>query len=264
MKKTLFAATLVAFAGSAAAAPLEAILTAHNQRSGDTVSSLIFDGSNSVNVPWYINNGVQPSSATWTWDNSTGVLQGSGLFWTTTHIGSSPSGGSIISDRVVDLAIDTVNKSTSASDYRCIEGTFLPIVGASGCATVQGVTATIFGGPGVLTTVDYNVGGDPTCVNRTVVAPEFSTGNPRGLTTREASGGCDATDGAFVMWNVVTQEAWGDETPDLRLILGNANTLEDSTNFLTFRVVVPVPAAVWLFASALGLMGFLRRRAAVA
>lgn len=258
MKKTFFAAALVAFAGSATAAPLEAILIAHNQRSGETVSTLIWDGSNSTNA-WAIANGVQASDATWTWDSATGVLQGSGLFWTTTHIGSSPFGAAIISDRVIDLQIDTQAKSTSATSYNCVEGNFLPLVGASGCATTQGVSFT-----GVISTLEYNIGGDATCMSRTVVAPEFSTGNPRGLTTRDAAGDCDATDGAFVMWNVVTNELWGDETPDLRLILGNADTLEDSTNFLTFRVVVPVPAAVWLFASALGLIGFLRRRAAVA
>jgi hypothetical protein len=271
--QAVLAAAVIAASGAATAAPLEATLIAHNQRSGDTVSTLVWNGGNAFSA-WGVVVGVEASNATWTWDPSTQTLASSGLFWTTSHIGSNPFGLAVISDKVVDLNIDTINNITTATSYECVEGNFLAGVGAHGCANVN--TGANFQYESVMT---YNVMGNAAWITRDLNAnpcsPDFPPcaasqgddfpldGEPRGLTTIAAGPNNDAAAGAFDLFNVVVFEPWGDDSGDWRLILGNQATLAESTNFLTFRVV-PVPAAVWLFASALGLLGWMRRRSAIA
>ncbi|MCC5795061.1 MAG: hypothetical protein JJT85_10075 [Chromatiales bacterium] len=73
--------------------------------------------------------------------------------------------------------------------------------------------------------------------------------------------------GDGVTWNVAGLEVGDSITADLLrfelgIVSGNPNPLFNSAFAGTLNLtVVPVPAAVWLFASALGLVGFLRRRA---
>ncbi|MCC7258948.1 MAG: hypothetical protein IT486_11315 [Gammaproteobacteria bacterium] len=63
---------------------------------------------------WTLAN-VTPSNAVWDWDYHSGVLSMTGLFQTTSHLGSNANGSSVISDKVTDLVIDTTNNTTSAA-----------------------------------------------------------------------------------------------------------------------------------------------------
>jgi hypothetical protein len=126
-----------------------------------------------------------------------------------------------------------------------VEGTFLAAVNANGCLNIDLGPNSVNNSSAV-----YNVGGIANCINRTIAGDDLSSGNPRGLMSAVAGGGCDAVDGAWNMWTV--SQSGG------QLILSNGIPLTDAgTVYLTF---VPVPPAVWLFGSALGLMGAMRRK----
>jgi hypothetical protein len=268
--KALVALALVALVGSAYAAPVPITLLTHNQRSSSgSLSTLIWRncGSPGTAPPCYnygnawtlANVDGSGSTAAWTWDNDTGVLAMTGLFITTSFISSNPVGPSVIGDRVSDLTIDTVNATTTAATYRCIEGTFLQGVGANGCGNyslggnfVNESTRDYMGPPAdpTLAYVGAAPGTDPYCVTRTLGGDDTSTGNPRGL--RGYGNSCDVTDAAFNLYTVV-QNSGGFLVVSNGIPLGSPNA-----NWLTF--VVPVPAAVWLFGSALALLGWVRRR----
>jgi len=141
---------------------------------------------------WYIDNGVTGSDATWDWNAATGVLTSTGTFWTTSFLSSTPTGTSVISDKTVNLVIDTQAQTTTATSYECVEGSFLINVGANGCLNTL-IKDDFIDSSSAL----YNVGGDPNCVQRTIGGDDTSGGNPRGLFTADAVGVCDAVDGAY-------------------------------------------------------------------
>jgi len=252
VKKVIFAVMMFMTAGAAMAVPVT--LVSHNQKSGTSVSTLIWDGSNACGMmcPGGTAVGAVASTATWDWDGTT--LTGTGLYFGTTHIGSSPFASSIIGDKVTDLVINTGTNTTSATDYECKEGNFLALVGAHGCGNIDisGGSNTSFD-----SAIAYNVGGDASCVSRTLGGDDSSTGNPRGLTNNAGGGGCDATDGAFIQWEVL-----GDIGSGTFVLSNFTDITANGANYMTFQYVVPVPAAVWLFGSALGLLGWIRRRVA--
>ncbi len=251
--KLALAAVLLAAGGAAQAAT--ATLVSHTLvSSGGTPSTLYSDAANCA-IGFAAGTGLcVAANATWDW--SGGVLTGTGTYQAWTRVGGNPF-SVVLADSVDDLVINTNTASTSASSYRCIEGNFLAGVGANGCAN------TLNGADFVSnTTMAYNVGGNAACVVRTVGGDDTIGGNPRGVGNFAGGGGCDATDGAFVQYLVnYTANFYGAGLD--RLILANqANYTAANGNYMTFQVVVPVPAAVWLFGSALGLIGFMRRRLA--
>ena len=266
MKKILLTSVsmaLLAVSGAASAISLE--LIADNTRSSSgTLSTQVFKtcipasntagtGCSTFTSAWQIANGVVGSTATWDWDGTT--LAASGTFQSTSHLSSSPFGPSVVSDKAVNLNINTATMTTTATSYSCVEGSFLAGVGAQGCAN------TLNGGDfAVQSFATYNVGGNALCVNRTIGGDDTAGGNTRGLTSLAAGAagaGCLATDGAYDLWTIVSDNTGTGG----QLILSNGIDIGSAgTHFMTFNTVVPVPAAVWLFGSALGLMGVARRR----
>ncbi len=260
MKKILLASVsmvLLAVSGVASAVTLQ--LVADNTRSSSgTLSTQKWatcaplGATNpciSTTNAWTLANQTG-STATWAWDGTT--LAATGMFQSTSHLSSNANGNAVISDRTVGLNINTGTMTTTATSYNCIEGNFLGNVGANGCLN------TSTGGDFTdNSSALYNVGGNANCVQRTVGGDDASTGNPRGLMSVAAGGGCDATDGAYDLWTIVSDNTGiGGQ-----LILSNGiATSAAGTHYMTFNTVVPVPAAVWLFGSALGVLGVARRR----
>jgi hypothetical protein len=270
--KALLALTCIAGWSSIVAAPQAVTLISHHARSSSgTLTTLVWKGgcfpstgSGCYNFThaWTAAN-IDPggSTAAWTWDDATGVLSSSGLFITTSFINSSPSGSSVLGDRVVDLVIDTTNDVIpSTSSYRCIEGTFLQSVGANGCGTYnlgQNFVAD--------SSMAYDVGGDAFCEQRTMGGDDISTGNPRGVRTAAAyvsgSNNCDATNGAFSLFTVA-QNSGGILIVSNGICLGTAQVEAACANVNYMTFAVPIPAGAWLLGSALGLLGWLRRKRA--
>ena len=248
--KAITAAALLAAWGTASAVSLT--LVADNTRSSSgTLSYQVFQActppSNAAGTgcsrflsPWQVANGVTGSTATWDWDGTT--LISTGTFQSTSHISSNPNGSSVISDKTVNLVINTATMTTSATSYNCIEGNFLGTVGAHGCFNTE-LGDDFVNDSSAL----YNVGGDAACINRTIGGDDVNTGNVRGLTAKMAGGGCDATDGAYDLWTIVSDTtATGGQ-----LILSNGVDIAlAGTHFMTFQAAaVPAPPALWLLGS---------------
>ncbi|OQY74340.1 MAG: hypothetical protein B6D47_02735 [Rhodocyclaceae bacterium UTPRO2] len=260
MKKIVIGAALLALAGQAGAITLE--LDAVNQRSSSgSLSTLRWEGCTNYAAHTSCINpasamaakGITPSTAVWDWDAGTGVLSMTGAFNSASSLSSAAMGPMVIGDKVTNMTIDTVNNTTSASTYECVEGNFLAGVGANGCLNIS-----IGGNFALESSAVYNVGGNANCVNRTIGGDDTSTGNVRTLFSTGAGGGCDAGDGAFNMWTVVQDNLGSGGT----LIISNGIDIGAAgTSYLTFSAV-PVPGAVWLFGSAVGLLGLVRRRIA--
>jgi len=235
MKKVLFAVAL--FAVSAAANAVQVILLTHNQTSGSgTISTLITDGSHI--------QGFAASTAVWDWDGTT--LSSVGVYSATGSLGSSPFSPTILNDNIVNLTMTPGNGTAGSGStagttaYTCNEGTFLGGVGANGCGNYTlglnfiDESTTVYSG----LTVSQTIGGD-----------DVSTGAPRTISS--------------YAFDFVSVTGTGQNLGDL-IKIGNGQPLGVaglSGELMTFQVV-PVPAAAWLFGSALGLLGWARRRVA--
>jgi hypothetical protein len=213
---------VISWAANAVQVNLYAYRTSDN---GSTITTQITNGSSPL---------AGASTATWDWDGTT--ITGTGYFSAASHLGSSPYAASILADSITDLSIDTSTSTASAGSYACIEGSFLGGVGASGCAgtgfgpNFMNDSTTVWG-PG--TAVSQTLGGDDTFSGgaRTIGAYDYGLVSVTGT----GMGGGDYINLGFG-------------------IQGTAPAA-----LMTFQVV-PVPAAVWLFGSALGLLGWARRK----
>jgi len=240
MKKVIFALAL--FAASAAANAVPVILITHNTTSGGgAISSLITDGG-------HVSGIAAPSNAIFDWDGST--LTSTGLYTATSSLSSSPYAPTIISDQIMDLTISTGGTpggTASATSYTCVEGTFLGGVGANGCGnyTLGGnfidESTTVWTG----ITASQTIGGD-----------DVAGAGPRLISAYDGLGfdGFSGVDGLTVGDLVFIGNG---------IALGGTGPTLGGGELMTFQVVaIPVPAAVWLFGSALGLLGWARRRVA--
>ncbi|MFO1355327.1 MAG: VPLPA-CTERM sorting domain-containing protein [Gammaproteobacteria bacterium] len=267
MRKVIIGAALLALSSQAGAITLT--LTAYNQRSSSgTLSTMKWDGCAIYSTATACINpantnisamGITPSVMTWHWNEGTGVLTMTGTFNSVSTLGSSGSAvaSTVNGDKVTNMTINTTAGTTTAGSYSCAEGNFLAGVGANGCLNIS------LGDDGLLQSSGlYNVGGNANCVQRTIGGDDLSTGNPRGLMSAAAAGGCNAVDGAFNLWTVVTDTTNLGIGGQLRVSNGIPIT-NAGTSYLTFTVsAVPVPGAVWLLGSAVGLLGLVRRRIA--
>ena len=224
MKKVFLASAL--FAMSTMASAVQVTLTSHVVTTGSgTVHTLITDGSRVQGTVF------AASSAVWDWDGTT--LTGTGLYSATLAIGDGPIKPTIQNDSIVDLTIATGSATASATVYRCNEGSFLSGFGASACGGYRfgsnsiNESATIWSG---------------TCVAQTIGGDDVLTFGPR--TIAAYNFGLVSDDGMTLVIGTTTPVG----TPG-----GEAMTFQYS--------IIPIPAAAWLFGSALGLLGWVRRSA---
>lgn len=188
------------------------------------------------------------ATPTWTYDDATNLLTqgGSSL---NTRFDIAP-GSTAFTHTVTGLTIGNGGAAT-ASTYTCIEGTFGSSVGASLCG-------------------NYNFGKNKINESTTSWGPG-STAATRTLAGDDMSLGPQQT--AFTTYGYFTTVSW----TGTQLVLsnascnpfapGNANGCATTGGFntgqewtLSAPAAVPVPAAAWLFGSALGLLGYARRK----
>lgn len=244
MRNAILLFVLLAVSKLASAVPLT--LVADNTRSSSgTLSTQVFQActppSNAANTgcstfgsAWQVANGVTGSTATWDWDGT--ILTATGMFQSTSHLSSSPAASAVISDKSVNLTINTGTLTTTATSYNCIEGNFLANVGANGCLNTETGVDFVNNSSAL-----YNVGGDANCVQRTLGGDDVSTGNPRGLMSVAGGGGCDATDGAYNLWTIVSD----DTATGGQLVLSNGIAIGlAGTHYMTFQAAAPTGDAV--------------------
>jgi hypothetical protein len=200
-------------------------------------------------------NGSSPgnlnsSTATWSYDDATGLLtQTGGTFNVRFTIVPTTT---LFRHSITGLVIGN-SAAASASTYTCTEGNFGGNVGASLCGNYNfGANylneSTVTWGPGTATA-------------RTIGGDDMALGPQQSITAYDGFSLVSWVGTTLTLSNAVCNPA----AP------GNANGCATTGGFNTGYTWVldagpqaggvPVPAAVWLFGSALGLLGAVRRRA---
>jgi len=255
LRKAIFAMTLIGISATANAVSL--FLVSHHQTSGSgAIGTLITDGSHTSGI-------AAASTALWNWDGTT--LTSTGLYSNVSSISSSPFTSTILSDQIVNLSYSSATGTASATAYSCIEGTFLATVGASGCG------GYLFGGTNWVdeSTTTWGPG---TAVSQTIGGDDVLTGTARSISAYDFDYfHFDDDDPYFngtyglVIGNGIALGSAGGEwmcfgitnpDPEIGTLFPNCGN-----GIMLAKQVVPVPAAVWLFGSALGLAGWMRRKA---
>lgn len=169
---------------------------------------------------------ISGSTATWSWETTTGVVSGTGLYRDQSQINPSLP-GQISTRDIIDLSMGG-SLPASATSFVCIEGSFGATVGGSICG-------------------NYNFGANFIDESSTIWGP--------GTAFSKTIGGDDVDLGP--QQNI----SWFDglETTLTGSTLVLDNTAVGGDRIIYFQVV-PVPATVWLFGSALGLLGWVHRR----
>ena len=144
----------------------------------------------------------------------------------------------------------------STGTYSCVEGAFGGVVGANICGNYN------FGANKTQESSIDNVGGRTVGGDDIALGPAQSlTGNYSGLAPFFGYTGIAGSFGTdWLAFTTRSVTGTGNGTGNAGSGLGNG--LSGDGVLLVFEAVaVPVPAAVWLFGSALGLLGWARRKA---
>ena len=170
---------------------------------------------------------ISGSTATWSWETTTGVVTAAGLYQDQSQIAPIVP-GQISTRNIFNLVIGG-GLSASATSYSCVEGSFGGSVFGSICG-------------------NYNYGANYVNESSTTWGP--------GTAFSKTIGGDDVNTGP--QQNLVWFDGLDTTFSGSTLVLDNTSNGGD--RIITFQVV-PVPAAVWLFGSALfGLLGARRVR----
>ena len=230
MKKSIPLAALmgvtgvVGLASVAHAAPVAATLISVNSWSPNGSAS------------W---NGTLDTS-TWTFDTATGTaVQTGGTYSRLTKAGATPL------MRHTMTGVTLGSNLASGTTWACLEGNFGTAVGASICGNYNFGTNLTNQSVYIPSTTGSSVaiGGDDGAIG-----PSQSLVNTYSGMTASAVGGAP---GGFQNWCL------SNGTPNC------SSTSTTGYDFVFQIATVPVPAAVWLFGSAVGLMGAMRRRKSV-
>lgn len=239
MKKLVIASALLVASASANAAVYQVLLDSHligranNPPSASLIQPAPSFGGDTGNIP----------APTYYYDDVANTLTSTGI----THVRSqtNPTAFGRVFDRyITDLTIDlTAGDPSGTTAFLCENnpGTsqaagFGSVVGANICGNY-----TLGGNFADDSTMTYGPG---LAVSRTLGGDDVASGDPQSIADYE-----------------LFLASWDGST----LVIQSADWVNTGTNSagtqMTFSVV-PVPAAVWLFGSALGLMGLARRRMA--
>ncbi len=190
---------------------------------------------------------VDLDTASWSYDTTSGILTGAGAYKQQYQINPTMPGQLFTYEGSNLVAGGGV--AASATSFACIEGFFGSGVGASLCANYSFGTngadeSTASWGPGLA--YSRTIGGDDTIAGVQQTLSVFD-----GMSS---SNDCDG--GAGGGYTEHCNGSWDGTT----LVMSNAVSSSGGL-YMTFSVsAIPVPAAVWLFGSALGLLGWARRR----
>lgn len=231
MHKLIWAMCLIFVANAANA--VQVTLIRHNLNTSDGPSTTMITDSG------FAGFGPPATDATWDWDGTT--LTATGTYAPAIYVGSTPYGPPLLRDQSVNLSIDTSTSTATGDSYQCDNGTFLGFVHFCGGYTYGANylnESTLTYGPGLA--FNLVLGGDDAFSDTNQTDPNAGI---RNLQTAYAFG-LRSFDGSTL--SIGTDVAPG--------LAGYEEML--------FQVV-PVPAAAWLFGSALGLLGWARRRASV-
>jgi hypothetical protein len=185
-------------------------------------------------VTTYSSNGsanlnIAASTATWDLNTSTGVATQTGG----NYSAKASVGKTLLFTHTMTGGVLSSGTATGTS-WGCTEGIFGGIVGAHICGNFT---------LGLNGTVDSIVGNSGTAVTVTILGDDVASGAPQSLANSYS--GLSLSNLGGGNWK-----------------LGNGVDGVGGYDFFFNVAVVPVPAAVWLFGSALGLMGVMRRRTA--
>jgi len=228
MRKSILAMTLLAIATAANAVQVR-LVTANFGFGADLASPLITDGSHIQGQPG--------TTAIFFWDGTS--ITSTGLYSAVASISNLTTSPTILNDQVVDLSLNTSGTGTAgATSYACVEGSLGASLGSNLCggyslgANNVDESSTVWSG----LSVNQTIGGD-----------DVSAGPPRTFLV-------------FNGFNVVMLTGTGLNPGDI-ITIGNGIPLHTAGGASFTFQVVPIPAAAWLFGSALGLMmGWVRRR----
>ncbi|WKZ12794.1 MAG: VPLPA-CTERM sorting domain-containing protein [Gammaproteobacteria bacterium] len=227
MKNSLLALVLLTAAAGADASVVALTLESHYfGRNGPPSSSKINP------APSFVGDFGNIPVPTYWYDTDTGELSSSGV--THLRISTGPGQFSRHFDRLItDLNI-VGGSAAGSTAYECISGGFGDMVSANMCGNY------LFGDDGV---DDSSISYSGLGWTRTMGGDDVIAGNPQTILDYNLM---------VASWDGVHLAL---ESPEWTAAGGTAGL---QMNF----AIVPVPAAVWLFGSALGLLGWIRRRVA--